>query len=198
MLRTAQKKMKTRFLVLAMLPLLCRCAAKHQSIVFAPYFPDGYEVSVNGVLAEQARLLARKDLTVFEKLRLSELYEAEMRSLRPSTDRYQELSRRLTLLAPQIEKLQKEIDHAQTESKIDLSGLKLPAAFKNAQLRKVYVQAQQLWNHEQNEAAFAKLNEILSGVLYAAASNEEKFRIQNLKFRIAVDLGNEAALLESF
>jgi soluble lytic murein transglycosylase-like protein len=193
--------MRNDFLYFAyslMLFLLCQCSVKHQPVLFEPYFSEGYDLDLPKWINERNSLLKKSSLTLLEKKRLFDLYDAELRTVRPSTPLYDDLKNAASSLLPDIKSVQKDLDDLSSDQKIDLSGLKTPPDFDNQELKRPYYSAQQLWNRELNDAALTKVNLMLQSATFRSSSTQDKFRVYHLRFRVALDVGNETAISESY
>lgn len=183
---------KARLVIIGVtLFILCRCATKHQGIAFDPYFPIApEELFTSTVMGEIQSLELKDSLSVLEKKRLVDLYLIELRSLKPENDRQKRISDRSENYRFELEPLMKRVSELRSEL---LSQQVIEAeqkGFENPRLKKAYSQAYQAWNRDENEKAFAAVDQILaSPELKALASKTDWTKIINLKFRVAMDLG---------
>lgn len=178
-------------LFLFLLPLLlCRCATKHQPIEYPPYFAtQPEEILSNGQLLEMAHLEAEPTLAPLEKKRLYDLYQIELKSLKSTSSRAQELEQKLTQLKPEVEalfvsKLYPEIDKLESAKVKPEKSSSVQGALRE-QIREAY----QAWNQDENLKALDRVERIIESDSFRnQATSLEKNRVFNLWFRIAFDL----------
>lgn len=177
--------------------LLCQCASKHQPQVFPAYFPlDPDYLLADAVLAEFRALEQKPNRNSKENKRLFDLYSAEVRTLRPGSERFVKVTESLEklkgqvgeeteiLLALQMESLKKDEERTREPSRKSL---------ESAVLKKTIADAYRLWNSNQNEAALQKVTTFSSdSTQMAALKPHEKHRLGLLHFRIALDMAQLA------
>lgn len=192
MLRTAT----VLFVTLA----LCQCASKqqHQPIGFPAYFP----VRPQGQFApdylfEMKLLEATPELTVLERKRLLDLYNLELKTLKPTSERFRVVSAAVYRLSMEVSAVEREVRELQEE----IARYKDPsptedkptAVFVHPPLKREYLSVYHLWNKDQNEAAMAKINLLLKNPQSkAGATIGEWMKLLNLRFRIAMDTADLA------
>ncbi len=186
------------------LVLLCQCAAKHQPIEFAPSFnlkPRGMMTGES--LQERRTLEARPSLAPLEKKRLVDLYENELKYMKSGSPLYDKLKESVGTLQPEVTRLQEESQSAWSDyQKYVRANREEPAGrspIKHRGLKKAYDQVYQLWNQDQNASALDKVGEILKDATFLDEANDHDwYVIQNLKFRIANDLGQIPVAEEAY
>ncbi len=174
------------------MPLLCQCATKHQPFEFAPYFatrPATYFTTES--LVEIARLEQKADLSRLEKKRLWDLYQLEIKQLKPGTPLAQQIAASAAQLAPDAQPLENELHDIQTEMAKHREPVPVDervSVFTNPGFRKEYSAVYQLWNKDQNDLAMRRASDLLKSPYKDKVSHAEWFKLLNLRFRIALDL----------
>lgn len=189
---------------IACLTLLCQCASKHQPSEFTPYFPLRPESQLAlSHLWERRDLEERKGadgLNDFQAKRLWELYSIELKSLKKGVPRYAEVSRSMEELASDVDDLEEDVAEVAQENlryRDPSAQTAAKVAFKDPQVRKLYTEAQSLWNKDNNDVAFRKVNEVLAAYS-GKLPGPEWYRLQSLRFRIALDIADIAAAEQSY
>jgi soluble lytic murein transglycosylase len=124
-----------------------------------------------------------------EKKRLHDLYQIELKNLKSTSPRAQDLEKKISVLKPEIEsllvsKLYPEVDKAEKEKPKSEK-----VSFSNDDLKKQMQEAYQAWNQDQNLRALELIERTLESTAFKdQAKSKEKIRVFNLWFRIAFDL----------
>ena len=183
-------------LYLFCISLLCQCAAKHQPIVFAPYFSTGPQAAFTTAILEERRILeAKVEPTALEKKRLLEIYYLELASTKPQLPRYDWVTRTSARLAAGIKAVEDDLAKVQRESrdeKEEKPSLGAGAAtIETPELKQLYRKVYTLWNADSNDEARAALAPSLMNLeLKAKVSAVEWYKLLSLDMRIALDTGD--------
>lgn len=176
--------------------LLCQCASKHQPIALAPYFPlRPTSYFSTEYVFEMRRLEGLAQLNVFEKKRLAELYQIELKTLKKDSPRIAEVTARLNPLkedaASQDGELQQVRQEMEKAPDLSPSEDKGPVELQKPVLKKAFQTAYRLWNRDENDGALKTIRAITaSEALRESTSKPEWLKILNLQLRIALDKGD--------
>lgn len=154
-------------------------------------------------LWERRQLEGRTDLGPFEKRRLAELYEMELKTLSPGSPLYERLREETAYLQAETSPLREEAQKAwQSYQDYARQNRDEPAPrppIKHRGLKRQYDVAYQLWNQDQNEAALERVDEIRRDATFKdEVGDRDWYAIENLRFRVAVDLGQMPAAEEAY
>jgi len=192
---------KVLYLSVAVLSL-SHCATKHQPMSVEPYFPTGIENRFGPEQIAEARAIeAKPELTALDKKRLSDLYTAEAKQLKPGHPRHQTLSEAIKRLKPEVVELEKDLRQIQADLRqrvAEPSAEKTAAqAVQKLTFRKDYSEAQKLWNGEQGPLALKKIDDMLKGPLLNVGK-AERLKFMNLKFRILLEAADMPAASQTY
>ena len=142
---------------------------------------------------ERQELESKPDLTAWDRRRLSDLYEVELRTLPKDSARAASLSAAIAKISELNRSLTDRIDSVKRvvvqEQKREAAQNE--AVFKDAEFKKEYFLAYRLWNRDENEDGLQKAIELTKNeALLDRLNKREKFKAFNLAFRIALDLQN--------
>ncbi|MBY0370376.1 lytic transglycosylase domain-containing protein [bacterium] len=157
---------------------------------FPAYFrtaPAGYLTSEH--VYERARLEQVKSPSVWERKRLLDLYELEIKSLSPSSARFQSVAQAMQALTPYTQDLVDRLASAKEAAQRGVpEAAPKPSVFVNAEFKKLYFEAYRLWNKDENAAALEKAVAILANEkLLDSLEDAERIKLWNLTFRVALD-----------
>lgn len=184
-----------RFL-LFLLPifLLCRCASKHQPLVYSPYFAVGPEEALtHEVLRELADLESREDeLNPLQKKRLFDLLQIEKKNLSSSSTRAKGIDEKLEVLKGEVKPLLVDTStEGALEPETQNQSSKEKQKFSIQELKKPFQKAHEAWNRDENEKALDLIEKLMSSEIYQQkADSADKKRVMNLYFRAAFDAKN--------
>lgn len=175
------------------LALLCQCATQHETKEFAPFFrtdPVGYFNS--SYVYERGELESRSDLSLWERKRLRDLYELEIRQVSKDSARWSALAASLEKLTQVTQPLTDRLDawKRSLAEKNEIAKSDASPVFNNEEYKKEYYQAYRLWNRDENEAALEKALLLAKDPRFAELGKKERFKVLNLQFRVALDLQN--------
>jgi hypothetical protein len=187
-----------KFILSSLVFLFCGCAAiKHTAVDtkdYFPLYPESYYT--NETRQEIQTLEALQQPNIYQKKRLIDLYNIELKKLKTSNPRVEEIKQKVFILTQDTQELQKEkieVDTylqklSQPEKKPDFNG--------TPEIKRDFFDAASLWNRNELDASWAKINKIyLDPKAKNKLSDKELFRVANLRIRIALEMAkNEEAL----
>ena len=137
-----------------------------------------------------------------EKKRRWELLRNEKQSLPTPSSRRREIESQLTALSTDLASLDKELREVQAENdsfREKREPETRPVRWVTSGLRRRYQDIYSLWNRDQSEAALRKANDLLADKdLAEKMKSDERFKIHNLRCRIALELGDLSTAEASF
>ncbi len=174
--------------------VLCQCASQHETREFAPFFksdPPGYFST--SYVYERAELESKGDLNQWERKRLQDLYELELRQLsRDRSNRVAALNASIQKLAERTQELTERVESVKRD--VSARNSRQPAenapVFVDPEFKKEYFQAYRLWNRDENDEALVMALQLSKHARFEDLTEKERFKALNLQFRIALDLQN--------
>ncbi|NBX74932.1 MAG: hypothetical protein EBQ92_00040, partial [Proteobacteria bacterium] len=139
-----------------------------------------------------AELEAREEeLNPLQKKRLYDLYQIEKKNLKDSSLRAKGLSEKIENLKVHVEPLIiKDLGESNSEGDDANRTSKEKIKFSTPELKRLYQQAHDAWNRDENEKALELIEDLIKSDLYQQkAESLDKKRFLNLYFRSAFDLG---------